>query len=205
MVNKIITEIIHNVPAIAVLISAIALVINARQFFKNTKVYKLSIVTKVLSDFSNNKELQKSFYTIEYSSFIYSTEFHGSDIEKEVDSLLRHFSTISLAWEANQLSIKDIEPIAYYIHRIISNQEIRKYLDFLSHWIETANYKKHPYLSLLNLYLKLEKDCIKKKDKSKILPNKFYKRNHKKSLQTSNQNVMQLKKAKKNCKKLLKS
>lgn len=143
--------------AISVLIASFAFILNLKQSFLNNKVARSKIISDTLHSFMDDETIQKAFYEIEYGKFQYKSNFHGSDEEKEIDKLLRHYSNLALMWKNGLLTLKDIYPIQYYIMRICQNSEINKYFDFMKRWTKTAKISSHPFLTLEELGKEIKK------------------------------------------------
>lgn len=149
------------IPIISLFIAAGAFAINVRQSMLQNKLTRANLVANSLHIFMDDETMHKAFYNIEYGRFKYSNKFHGSEEEKEIDKLLRHFSNIALMWENNLLELEDIQPIQYFILRTTNNSEITKYLSFIDKWSENAGTGSHPYSSLSKLRDNLNKMNLK--------------------------------------------
>jgi hypothetical protein len=99
------------VPALAAIFAGVGLMLNVRQSRRTDAQARAALVASCLKGFAEDEEIQRAFYTIEYSEFEYGPEFHNSTIEREIDKLLRHFANIALAWQARLLTTNDIRPI----------------------------------------------------------------------------------------------
>ena len=147
------------IPAVSLTIAALAFSINVRQTkFTNTLI-RAKMVSDSLHTFMDDEIIQKAFYKIEYGEFEYSHEFHGSEEEKEIDKLLRHFSNLALMWKNGLITLKDIHPIQYFILRTVNNNEIQKYLSSIDNWAKTAGTGGHPYVALRELCTELESNA----------------------------------------------
>ncbi len=108
----------------------------------------------------NDEMMHQAFYKIEYSKFKYNDYFYTSDEEREVDKLLRHFSTLALMWEGGLLSLKDIYLVQYFILRTVNDPEISKYLSFIDNWASSIDTGSHPYSALNKLTKSLNEKCL---------------------------------------------
>jgi hypothetical protein len=113
-------------------------------------------VAEWLKRFAEAEDIQRVYYTIAYSQFRHSDDFQGSELERDVDRLLRHLSSIALAWQAGLLSTHDIRPVQYYLLRVCRNPEIKKYLDFMDRRSKEQHLGEHPYAVLTQLSEKLD-------------------------------------------------
>ena len=68
--------------------------------------------------------------------------------QRDIDKLLRHFSNIALAWQAGLLSTHDVRPIQYYVLRVTRNDEVRRYLRFVTDRSKQQHLGEHPYVVL---------------------------------------------------------
>ena len=139
------------VPALGALFAAIGLLLNVQQSRRTNAQARAALVAACLKGFAEDEEIQKAFYAIEYSEFMYDSAFHRSEKEREIDKLLRHFANIALAWQAGLLTIADVKPVQYYVLRVMRDPEIQKYLDFISQWSVRASLGEHPYGVLTKL------------------------------------------------------
>lgn len=154
------------VPLMSLLVATCVFGLNLRQTILTNKISRAKMISDTLHTFMDDEIVQKAFYKIEYEGFKYSPSFHGSEEEKEIDKLLRHFSNLALMWKNGLLSLEDIYPIQYYVMRIVQNEEINKYFDFMRAWIRKPGISSHPFLILSELGKEIEKDNAKK-DKKK--------------------------------------
>jgi hypothetical protein len=144
------------IPMVSLTIAALAFSLNVCQTRLTNSLVRAKMVSDSLHIFMDDKTIQNVFYKIEYGKFKYNNDFHGSEEEKEVDKLLRHFSNLALMWKNELLSIKDIHPIQYFILRTVNNSEIQKYLSFIDNWSKTPDIGGHPYVVLRDLCNELE-------------------------------------------------
>jgi hypothetical protein len=105
-------------------------------------------VAEYLKSFAEDEDIQRAYYAVAYSRFLYAGDFHGSEAERDIDKLLRHFSNIALAWQAGLLSTHDVRPIQYYVLRVTRNDEVRRYLKFMADWSKQQHLGEHPYIVL---------------------------------------------------------
>jgi uncharacterized protein YpbB len=137
------------VPAASAIFAAVGLLLTFYQSRRTNVQTRATLVAECLKGFAEDQDIQRAFYAIE--------EFHGSEYEREIDKLLRHFSNIALAWQAGLLSTRDVRPIQYYVLRVVRNAEIQKYLKFIANWSKQQKLGEHPYAVLSQLSEKLPK------------------------------------------------
>jgi len=136
------------VPAASAIFAAVGLLLTFYQSRRTNAQARAALVAACLRGFTEDEEIQRAFYAIEYSEFRYDDNFHRSGQEREVDKRLRHFANIALAWQANLLNTSDVRPIQYYVLRVMRDPEIQKYLKFIAEWSKQANLGEHPYAVL---------------------------------------------------------
>ncbi|MGD0021206.1 MAG: hypothetical protein ABSC54_02780 [Smithellaceae bacterium] len=141
---------------ISAMSAALGLFLTFNQSRRTNTQARATLVANCLKGFTEDEEIQRAFYTLEYAKFKYNKRFHNSQLERRIDKLLRHFANIALAWQANLLSIRDIRPIQYYVLRILRNKELQKYLEFIESWTRQDNLGEHPYKVLIKLAAALE-------------------------------------------------
>lgn len=147
------------IPAGSLVVATGILLLNMWQTRLNNALVRAKMVSDCLHIFTDDEKIQIAFYKIEYDKFEYDkSKFHGSDSdeEKEIDKLLRHFSNLALMWKNELLSLRDIQPIQYYILRITRNEGVKKYFKVLGEWLGRTKIDDHPYDTLIELSEKLE-------------------------------------------------
>jgi len=144
-------------PAVGTFAAAVGLALNVLQSRKTNLITRAGLVAACLKTFAEDEDIQNAFYALEYGTFTYSENFHNTPEEREIDKLLRHFSNLALAWQAKLLTTEDIAPVRYYVLRVVRNEEIAKYLDFMERWVKDAKIGEHPYAVLSALCNSLEK------------------------------------------------
>ena len=116
---------------------------------------RAALVAECLKSFAEDEGIQRAWYAISYSQFQYTDDFLGSGSERDIDKLLRHFSNIALAWQAGLLSTRDIRPIQYYVLRVTRNDEVKKYIRFVTDLSKQQHLGEHPYAVLDQLGMRL--------------------------------------------------
>jgi len=139
------------IPAVSATFAALALLLNFYQSRRTNAQARAALVAGCLKGFTDDDDIQKAFYAIEYGTFTYSPNFHNARQEREIDKLLRHFANLALSWKSGLLSTEDVRPIRYYVLRVMKNTEIEKYMRFMERWSETAGLGQHPYSVLVQL------------------------------------------------------
>ena len=139
------------VPAVSAMFAAAGLFLNFYQSRRTNAQARATLVATCLKGFTDDEEIQRAFYAIEYGEFSYGDDFHKSEREREVDKLLRHFANLALSWKGGLLTAEDIRPVQYYILRVMRNTEIAKYMQFMDSWTAKARLGQHPYAVLGDL------------------------------------------------------
>ena len=81
------------VPAFSAIFAASALVLNICQSSSTNAQARAALVAGCLKEFSNDEDIQRAFYAIEYDEFVYDTHFHKSDEERELTSCFATLQT----------------------------------------------------------------------------------------------------------------
>ena len=125
---------------------------------RNERLTSVTLVADALKSFVADKDMQTAFYAIEYDDFYYGdgSRFHKTDEERRADKLLRHFAALALAYNNGLIRREDLVLVQYYVKRILKNDEVQEYLDFLFQWAKKQGVE-HPYQELVKLGKHLEK------------------------------------------------
>lgn len=145
------------IPALVAVFAGIGLLLNVQQSRRTNAQARAALVAGCLKGFADDEDIQRAFYSIEYSNFTYGADFHGSVQECEIDKLLRHFANLALSWQTGLISTADVRPVHYYLKRILRYPEICKYLKFMEDWSTSQNVTEHPYVVLTTMGRALEK------------------------------------------------
>jgi hypothetical protein len=145
------------VPAVAAAFAGIGLILNSRQIARTNAQARATIIAKLLERFTDEEDMQRIFYDIEYSQFSYDPlKFHGSDEEKRLDKLLMHLATAALAWRGGLLHASDLAPIQYLVRRVLRDAGVMDYLAFVDKFSSDAALGEHPYIALREMGKALE-------------------------------------------------
>jgi DNA-binding transcriptional ArsR family regulator len=98
----------------ALLIAAVGLLLTAIQTWRGNRQSRIQHVIDLHGRFLGDAGLVDAYYQIEYQRFRYSPEFHGSDLEKEIDRLLQSFENIAMLFELRVVKEKDLDPVVYH-------------------------------------------------------------------------------------------
>lgn len=139
------------VPMVSATCAAIGLLLTYIQSRRTNAQSRAALVAACLKGFAEDEEIQRAYYRVEYFQFVYDDAFHGTDQEREVDKLLRHFANIALSWQAGLLTIADVRPIQYYVLRVMSDNGINQYLEVVDEESKKLGVGEHPYAVLEEL------------------------------------------------------
>jgi hypothetical protein len=145
----------------------------AWQLWESNKQTRKSAIQKrseyvidLYNTFTNDKDMVKIYYKLEYSEFRYDDNFHGSQTEKQLDKLLGHFSNIGRLFNLGILTREDLKFLEYEFLVIYQNENIQEYLKFLDGWfkLRQINDKKFEYFRLTGQALEKDNNIQLKKN-----------------------------------------
>lgn len=146
------------VPAAALTVSALALVLNTYQAYLTQRQTRAGLVATGLKEFMNDPDIQQAFHLIEYRRFTYDEKtFYDSQTERQVDKLLRLFSNLGLLYQAGLLSIQDLMPLKYYVLRVYRDPGIQQYLSVSENVAAKVKVGEHPYDAFSVMAREIEK------------------------------------------------
>ena len=118
------------------------------QLWESNKQTKKSAIQKrseyiidLYDTFVDDTEMIDIYYKLEYSTFTYDKNFHGSETEKKLDKLLGHFSNIGRLYCSGILTREDLKFLEYEFLVIYQNENIKAYLTFLDEWFKAKKIK----------------------------------------------------------------
>jgi len=134
------------ITVIGFVVTIVTILLTYKQIKVSVKTAKGTFIKDIMDRFTTDEGIRKVFYLIEYDEFKYpDNNFHGSEIEKEIDSLLYFLDTIGALVKLDLISLSDVEIMHYEIKRVYSNQEIKKYFEFLDSWYEKNQLSERPF------------------------------------------------------------
>lgn len=139
------------IPTISAVFAAIGLILNVMQSRRTNRQARATVVSKFLSDFANDEDMQGIFYAIEYSKFYYDDDFHDSENERKLDKTLIHFTNLALAWKFGLLEDRDIFPVQYFVRRLLRDEGVTAYLRFIDNLLDHTELGEHPYQALKDM------------------------------------------------------
>lgn len=76
-------------------------------------------------------DLTEIYYQIEYGTFRYKADFHGSPTEKSLDKLLGLFDMIATLQTAGVLAYQDLRIFEYEFVTLYRDKNLQEYLSFI--------------------------------------------------------------------------
>lgn len=157
--------IVETIQTWANIATALTFAIAAWQLRESNKQSKTAAIQKrseyvidLYNTFINDKDMIDIYYKIEYSEFRYDGNFHGSDMEKQLDKLLGHFSNIGRLYNLGILAREDLKFLEYEFLVIYQNKNIQAYLKYLDGWfkVRQINDKKFYFFRMTGKLLEEE-------------------------------------------------
>lgn len=141
-----------NIQIIANLATALTFGIAAWQLWEANKQSRKGAIQKrseyvinLFNTFINDQQMIDIYYQIEYSTFEYDENFHGSENERNLDKLLGHFTNVGRLYESNILEESDLSFLQYEFIIIYENPGVQAYLHFLDSWFQTRGIKSKKF------------------------------------------------------------
>jgi len=106
------------------------------QWQKARRVRRAEFIEDILNKLRNNSDFVKIMKKIDYGEEWYDDNFHGSDLESCVDSLLTYLSYICYLKDRSILTSKEFELLSYEIGRVCVSFSVREYLWNIYHFSE---------------------------------------------------------------------
>lgn len=148
------------VPTLAAIFAGIGLFLNTKQSRRSNAQARAAIVNNCLGKFTEDRDMQEIYSSIEYSQFAYDpSAFHNSPQEAQLDKLLMLFSTVALSWRTGLLNRHDLQPLQYFVRRIARDHDVIRYIEFVIEFSSRAGLGHHPYVSFLEMAGEIEHDA----------------------------------------------
>ena len=162
-VNQItISDIIQT---LAIVVAIIGLFFNFAQLKSGNKQKRAEYIISLYNQYMSDKNMLDIYYKIEYQKLKYSSDFHGSDDEKNLDKLLEFYDNIAKLYELKNFTLEDLDYVAYRYLIIYQDQSVKVYLEFLDNWFEKRGMKLKPFLNFRKVGKVLQKKYFKSNDK----------------------------------------
>ena len=107
--------------------------------------------------YASDTDMLSVYYEIEYDEFTYDESFHQSDKERSLDKLLGLFEHVAKLWMMGNLTLRDVEIVAYEYLVVYQNEAVQEYLNYLDHWFEERGMRVKPYAAFRRLGAALQK------------------------------------------------
>jgi hypothetical protein len=133
---------------VSALIAATALLLNWWQLRKNALQRRAEYIVSHFSRYLNDPDMARMFYKLEYSTFTYPEDFHGTGDEIHMDRLLDNYDRLATLYEMGALSFEDLESMDYELITITSNEPLNRYFCVLDAIYEQRNIQKGSFPSL---------------------------------------------------------
>ena len=111
---------------------AIQLNRGAKELERNILVTKAQFIMDITERYFQNDDVRKFYYKLDYGNWKFDAKnFEESDEERWLDHLLYTFDVIGQLVKIGTITIEDIEILAFQADRVLENEEVKKYLDWL--------------------------------------------------------------------------
>jgi hypothetical protein len=102
---------------------------------------RAEFIVSVFNQYVLDPDCADVFYAIEYNSFEYGEEFHGSKEERQLDRLLSYFAKIAALYELGIIKWKDLDLVTYEFVRVYQNSAVQEYFKTLDSLAEVVGVK----------------------------------------------------------------
>lgn len=141
------------VTSIGVVVTGAGVVAAYFQLRLNARNQRNIFLKDLLMQLRTDPDVVHVFYQIEYSQFKYSGDFHGTEKEHKTDRLLTMLDLVCEMYLQGAITDKEMGFFDYQAHRVATNPEIRKYLQFLSGFCRQVGVGCEPFSSFQKIYL----------------------------------------------------
>lgn len=129
----------------AILIAAFGLFLNLIQLRTGNRQKRAEYILNLYNQYISDDKMLEIYYKIEYQEFEYCNDFHRSEDERKLDKLLHFYDNIAKLHQLKNLTLEDLDYIAYNYLVIYQNSEIQKYLKFLDGWFKDRGLSQKPF------------------------------------------------------------
>lgn len=117
---------------IGFLLTFVGLLFAGWQFLRQTAVDRARFLLELAKGHLVEESVRKLYYKIDQEDWVYDeSKFHGSDDERNLDTMLYHFDLIGRMVKSNMLTPAEAQFFSYEAHRVLHNPEVKKYLEWL--------------------------------------------------------------------------
>lgn len=97
---------------------------------QSNKEKRRKYIADILDRFYNDYEMRTIIYAIDGGRNINEIRF-GGQLEQQADKIIKYLDYIGYLLKEGSLKIKDIKPFHYEINRILNNNAVKKYIEWL--------------------------------------------------------------------------
>ena len=141
----------------AAVFAGIGLLLTALQIAHATRQQRVERVTDFAKDIFNDAELRSTYYELEYGTFVYDENFHGSEKEQHIDKLLGRFDSLAKQVQMGLLKLDDLDLVAYEYIVVYQDAGVADYFDFLDGWFKSRGLERKPFKAFRDLGARVEK------------------------------------------------
>ncbi len=115
------------------------------QVRSNAQTQRALFLKDLYSTLTTDPSICKAYYLIEYGTFTYGPEFHGSPTEPKIDRLLSFADLVCQLYSRGIMKKHEMEFFKYRFLRMAENPGIVEYLTFLTGFYERVGIEKRPF------------------------------------------------------------
>lgn len=145
-----ISDIINSV---LLLITGIGVYEAYRQIRQGARAQRATFLIDLYMQLWTDPEVTKAFYEIEYGKFKFDKTFRSSELEPKIDRLLTLIDLVCEMHTQGQITEKEMRLFEYQFNRVVRNQGIQDYLNYLTKFYE-LNELNHKPFSAFQTYAK---------------------------------------------------
>jgi hypothetical protein len=128
-----------------VLVTALGVAAAFVQLRASARTQRATFLKDLYLQLRTDGDIREAFYKIEYSEFVYSADFHGSELEPKIDRLLALIDLVCELRAQRIISDREMSFFSYEFERVGGDPHVRDYLAFLNHWYEDNDLTAKPF------------------------------------------------------------
>jgi hypothetical protein len=136
---------------LGLLVASIGLFFTWLSMRRGNRQARAQFLIDLLNQYRSDADLLSMYYEIEYGEFAYDGNFHTSEKEKKLDKLLGYFENIAKLWRMGNITVDDVQIVAYEIIVLYQDNAVKEYLAFLDEWFAERGIKARPYAAFRDL------------------------------------------------------
>ena len=133
------------------LMASLGLLLTWLSMRRSNRQKRAEFLIDFCGQYMSDPEIASVYYKIEYGKFEYDESFHQSDEEKRLDKLLRYFQKIAMLWDTGNITLEDVQIVAYEYLVVYQDSSVQEYLSFLDAWFQERRVSMKPYLAFRKL------------------------------------------------------